>query len=93
MTPQRYLCGATPVDAVQVPDDLGGVMAIADWIHTNGGRLTDPMATFDCAFRLYLADGTTTQPVRVGDWVVRFPSGSREFHRYTADTFAEAFKA
>jgi hypothetical protein len=90
VNPQRYLMGEIEVEAVQVPDDLGAVMAIADWIHTNGGRLTDPMTTFDCAFRLYTVNGKL--PVNVGDWVSRSVA-SGAFYRHKPDVFTQCSTA
>lgn len=90
MTPTTYITrnGTNlTVAAVQVPDELSAVMRIAAWVYDNGGKLTDPMFTFDCAFRL----GPEATPVNVGDWVVRYGDGT--FAVMPDEAFAGAFEA
>lgn len=63
----------TITEARQVPDDLNGIYEIAQWIYSDGGKLTDPLHTFDCAFKLHGPGGDTA--VQVGDWVIRVAAG------------------
>ncbi len=86
---QRFRAHGTEVDAVQVYDDLGQNLAVAEWIHTNGGRLTDPMTTFDCNFKVYI-DGAQV-PVNIGDWVLRFVAHG-SFAVWAHHKFEAAFK-
>lgn len=72
--PYRTRNGTKTVTAVQVPDELSTVARIAAWVYDQGGKLTDPMTTFDCAFRLHV-DGEMV-PVNVGDWVMRHRNGA-----------------
>ncbi len=86
--PRRFRLGDIEVEAVQVHDSLAVVQTIAAWIYRNGGRLTDPLTTFDCAFRLHTVNGLL--PVNVGDWVSRSVA-SGAFYRHSDDVFTTEF--
>ncbi len=86
---QRFHAHGTQVDAVQVPDDLGAAMRVADWIYSSGGGLTHPLHTFDCVFKLHV-DGAQV-PVNIGDWVLRFVADG-SFAVWAHDKFEAAFK-
>ncbi len=90
MIPQRFHALGTVVEAVQVPDELGAVIAIADWVRDNGGRTTDPLLTFGSVFRIH-SDGASV-PVHVGDWVFRYVTGGG-WCVWADEKFTEAFKA
>lgn len=67
-----------PVLAMQVMDDLGQNLTVAEWIHHNGGRLSDPMTSMDCAFTLYVGDGPERAPsiaVQIGDVIAMVQHG------------------
>lgn len=92
MTPKPYITRNGTnlrVQAVQVPDELGAALGIADWVMDNGGRTTEPLLTFGCVFRIQ-EHRSTFEPVQVGDWVVRYDDGT--FTVMADEAFTEAFE-
>jgi hypothetical protein len=86
MTVQWYrknVLAGPEVQAVQVADELEALYEVAQWIHANGGRLTDPLHTFDSAFRIHSKGGDLA--VHPGDYVVL--SGNGQFSVATPDVF------
>lgn len=89
MTPKTYRKKPVEIQAMQVIDDLSEVYRVAEWIHANGGKLTDPLYTLDCAFRIHTLEGDMA--VNPGDYVIRGVQG--EFYPCKPDIFEATYEA
>ncbi|WP_409186687.1 DUF6011 domain-containing protein [Amycolatopsis sp. VS8301801F10] len=86
--PQIFRKKPVEIEAMQVLDDLNQVYDVAAWVDRNGGKLTDPLHTFDCAFKIHTLEGDMA--VNPGDWVIRGVHG--EFYPCKPDIFAETYE-
>jgi hypothetical protein len=89
MNAKTYRKKPVEIQAVQVIDDLTQIYEVAEWIHANGGKLTDPLCTFDCAFRIHTLEGDMA--VNLGDYVIRGVKG--EFYPCKPDIFEATYEA
>lgn len=86
--PSKYRKKPVVIEAMQVSDDLEQLYDVAKWIDANGGKLTDPLHTFDCAFRIKTLEGEMA--VNPGDYVIRGVKG--EFYSCRGDIFEATYE-